>query len=71
MFQITVSKDAKSATKYFEEGLSKQDYYSEKQEIKGRWHGEMAERLGLSGEVTKSEFEKLASNINPESDEKL
>ncbi|MEL6256406.1 MAG: MobF family relaxase, partial [Bacteroidota bacterium] len=71
MLRITVSKNAAAAAKYFEEGLSKQDYYSEKGEVNGSWHGRLAQRLGLSGEVTKSDFEKLASNKNPLSEEKL
>ncbi|MEM7373774.1 MAG: MobF family relaxase [Bacteroidota bacterium] len=71
MLRITVSKHAAAAAKYFEEGLSKQDYYSEKGEVNGRWHGHTAERLGLSGEVTKSDFEKLASNKHPQTDEQL
>ena len=58
MLRITVSKHAAAAAKYFEEGLSKQDYYSEKGEVNGKWHGRLAQRLELSGEVTKSDFEK-------------
>lgn len=71
MLRITVSKHAAAAAKYFEEGLSKQDYYSEKGEVIGKWQGELSKQLGLSGEVTKSDFEKLASNINPETGEQL
>lgn len=71
MLRITVSKHAAAASKYFEEGLSKQDYYSEKGEVNGLWHGRTAERLGLSGEVTKSDFEKLASNQHPQTEEQL
>lgn len=71
MLRITVSKNAKAATKYFEEGLSKQDYYSEKNEIIGKWNGKIAERLNLSGDVTKEDFEKLVSNINPVTNEQL
>lgn len=70
MLRITVSKNASAAAKYFEEGLSKQDYYSEKQEIKGQWHGKTAQKIGLSGEVTKSDFEKVASG-SPVNDNEL
>ena len=71
MLRITVSKNAKAASKYFDEGLSKQDYYSEKNEIVGKWHGKLAHEFGLSGEVSKEDFEKLASNINPSTNEQL
>ena len=71
MLRITVSKNAKAAAKYFDEGLSKQDYYSEKNEIKGQWNGKLAEQLNLSGEVTKKDFQKVASNINPTNDNQL
>lgn len=71
MLRITVSKNAASATKYFEDGLSRQDYYAEKNEIKGKWGGKASEQLKLSDEVTKADFEKLASNINPVTNEKM
>ena len=35
MLRITVSKSAAAAKSYYSEGLSKQDYYSEKDEIIG------------------------------------
>jgi conjugative relaxase-like TrwC/TraI family protein len=71
MLRITVSKHAASAAKYFEEGLSKQDYYSEKGEVQGLWQGKLAEQLNLKGEVTKSDFQSIASNINPTNEEQL
>jgi len=71
MLRITVSKSASGAAKYYSDALSKQDYYSEKEQTIGKWNGKTAEQLGLSGEVTKDDFEKLASNVNPTSDEKL
>ncbi|MFK7979275.1 MAG: MobF family relaxase [Saprospiraceae bacterium] len=71
MLRITVSKSASGAAKYYSDALSKQDYYSEKEQTIGKWKGKTAEQLGLSGEVTKDDFEKLASNVNPTSDEKL
>ncbi|MEO1808367.1 MAG: MobF family relaxase [Bacteroidota bacterium] len=71
MLRITVSKHAAAAAKYFEEGLSKQDYYSEKGEVNGFWHGKLSERLGLEGEVIKKEFEAIASNLNPGTGDQL
>lgn len=71
MLRITVSKSASGAVKYFDEGLSKSDYYAEKGEIIGKWQGKFAEQLGLSGEVQKEQFEALAYNKNPLTGEQL
>lgn len=71
MLRITVSKSAAGAIKYFDEGLSKSDYYAEKGEIIGSWHGKLAEHLGLSGEIKKDDFAKLALNQNPLTGEQL
>lgn len=71
MLRITTSKSASAATKYFDEGLTKSDYYSEKNEIIGKWSGKTAELLNLKGEVSKKEFELLAFNKNPFTEEQL
>ncbi|MEZ4991928.1 MAG: MobF family relaxase [Saprospiraceae bacterium] len=71
MLRITANKSAAGATKYFDEGLSKSDYYSEKNEIIGKWGGKTAELLKLKGEVTKKEFELLAHNKNPTTNEQF
>lgn len=71
MLRITVSKSADGATKYFDEGLSKSDYYAEKGEIIGKWQGKFSQQLGLSGEVKKEEFAALAHNQNPLTGEQL
>jgi conjugative relaxase-like TrwC/TraI family protein len=71
MLRINANKSAKGATKYFDEGLSKSDYYAEKGEIIGQWKGKLAEHIGLSGEVKKEQFEALAYNKNPLTSEQL
>lgn len=71
MLRITVSKSAAGAVKYFDEGLTKSDYYAEKGEIIGQWYGKLAEQIGLQGEVEKEEFEALAYNKNPVTGEQL
>lgn len=71
MLRITANTSPDAAAKYYNEGLSKQDYYSEKGEIIGNWNGKAAEKLGLQNEVTKEEFTKLCYNINPENDKQL
>ncbi len=71
MLRIIVNTSAAGAKQYYADGLSKQDYYSEKQEIIGSWGGEAADKLGLKGDVSKEEFCKLCDNINPQTDEQL
>jgi len=74
MLSITASESAQSAKDYFEHSLCKGDYYlsgSVGLETVGKWHGELANMLGLSGEVTKDEFNALVDNIHPETGEKL
>jgi len=71
MLRITANKSASGATKYFDEGLSKSDYYSEKNEITGKWQGKTAKLLGLKGDVKREEFEALAYNKNPLTEKQL
>ncbi len=71
MLRITTNKSASAATKYFDEGLAKSDYYAQKNEIIGKWGGKTARMFNLDGEVTKKEFELLANNINPDTNEQL
>lgn len=71
MLRITPNKSAQGAVKYFDEGLSKSDYYAEKGEIIGMWSGKGAALLGLSGEVDKDKFESLCYNVNPDTSEQL
>ncbi len=53
------------AKAYFNEALSKADYYLDDQELAGRMMGKLADRLGLPGPVEKEVFHKLCDNINP------
>jgi conjugative relaxase-like TrwC/TraI family protein len=61
---VTTASDAKN---YYAEA----DYYAEGQETVGKWGGKLAEKLGLSGTVTKEAFDQLCDNINPATGEKL
>jgi conjugative relaxase-like TrwC/TraI family protein len=47
------------------------DYYSEGQELTGRWRGEAARRLGLHGNVQQAAWEALCDNTNPLTGERL
>jgi hypothetical protein len=58
MYAQTCAADVK---KYFDTA----DYYSQGQETVGQWGGKLASELGLSGAVTKREFDLLCDNINP------
>ena len=71
MLRITANKSPEGATRYFDDGLSKSDYYAEKGEIIGSWNGKGATHLGLKGEVTKDNFEALCFNINPSDNSQL
>lgn len=61
---VTTASDAKN---YYAEA----DYYASGLETVGKWGGKLAEKLGLSGTVTKEAFDKLCDNINPATGEKL
>ncbi len=71
MLRIHVSNDAAGAKSYFSEGLSRQDYYAEDQEIVGEWGGKAAARLRLAGPVEKQAFNRLCDNQHPDNGEAL
>ena len=64
IIQSTVSAHAKS---YY----STADYYSQGQELTGRWRGEAARRLGLQGEVNQADWDALCDNRHPDSGKRL
>ena len=68
MLRVIASRNAKE---YFAQSLSKEDYYTESQEVRGEWQGIGAEKLGLSGSVDKTVFEALCENKKPGTDERL
>ena len=47
------------------------DYYSEGQELTGRWRGKAADLLGLAGDVQQAEWEALCDNRHPRTGEQL
>ncbi|MEL6929215.1 MAG: MobF family relaxase [Cyanobacteria bacterium J06600_6] len=65
MLRITVSKGGKSAVNYFRDALSQQDYYSEKSQVMGTWHGKLAAQFSLPPVVSAEHFERLVSNRHP------
>jgi len=67
MLRIIQSKGVGQAKSYYAQA----DYYLEGQELAGRWRGEGARRLGLEGDVGKSEWDKLCDNIDPRTGKRL
>lgn len=61
MLRIVPQTSSAAAKRYY----SAADYYSEGQEIVGRWGGNASERLGLAGPVGKDAFEALCDNVHP------
>ena len=57
-YHVTSATDAKN---YY----AASDYYSDGQELVGRWGGKLAERFGLSGTVDKESFDRLCDNRHP------
>lgn len=68
MLRVIASRSAKE---YFAQSLSKEDYYTEGQEVRGEWQGLGAEKLGLAGAVDQSAFDALCDNRKPGTDERL
>jgi len=60
-----------NAKQYFEEHLRVGDYYTEGQQVLGQWHGQGAEKLGLSGITRGEEFLRLCDNLHPQTGERL
>src|SRR5580704_1159597 len=67
MIRISQQDNAGAAKSYY----STADYYSEGQELIGRWGGKGASRLGLEGTVDKLSFERLCDNLHPKTGEQL
>ncbi len=68
MIQNTSAASAKS---YYTKGLTREDYYSQGQEILGRWGGRAAQLLGLDGYVDRESFEALCENRHPQTGKRL
>lgn len=77
MLRITMNKSASGAKKYYceqyySEGCSAAfDYYGEGDELIGRWRGNAAKRLGLTGGIDKKAFARMCDNITPFTGRKL
>lgn len=66
MLTITQGKSVASTQHYFDEALTRGDYYTG-QEIAGKWHGKGASALDLTegSSVTREQFNQLLEGIHP------
>lgn len=71
MLRIITSTSPGQAKKYYRDGLTREGYYSEGQEMAGQWGGKAARQLGLIGAVKREPFSKLCDNLHPETGEQL
>jgi conjugative relaxase-like TrwC/TraI family protein len=71
MLRVVAHKSAAAASRYYTDGLRREDYYSEGQEIIGKWNGAAAEKLGLKGDVKAEGFAALIENRHPETGKRL
>jgi conjugative relaxase-like TrwC/TraI family protein len=72
---LTISRplSAGQARRYHQEEFqnARENYYSEGDVIRGVWHGQLADRWGLIGEVREEHFERLAEGQHPITGEQL
>ncbi len=50
---------------------ARENYYTEGDKIRGEWHGRLAEKFGLRGEVNEEHFARLAEGQHPHTGEQL
>jgi conjugative relaxase-like TrwC/TraI family protein len=66
---VTISKalSAAGAASYFKDEYehARGSYYSEDEKVVGQWSGQLAEHFGLSGAVSREDFEKLCEGQDP------
>lgn len=67
MIRIHVVTAASAAKRYYLAA----DYYTEGQEVIGRWSGSLTAPLGLSGIVDQQGFERLCDNLHPQTGKPL
>ena len=70
MLRIITSSSPEQAKKYHHEGLTREGYYSEGQEMPGQWFGKATRRLGLHGRAGQ-EFNRLCDNQHPKTGKQL
>ena len=71
MLRIIHSVSSKHAKSYYSEGVAREGYYAEGQEMAGLWGGKAAKKLGLYAQVEQKAFAMLCDNLNPATGEPL
>jgi conjugative relaxase-like TrwC/TraI family protein len=72
---VSISKpiSAGQAQAYHKEEFAnaRDNYYTESDRVHGEWHGKLAERYGLTGEVNEEQFARLSEGQHPATGEQL
>jgi conjugative relaxase-like TrwC/TraI family protein len=50
---------------------AEQAYYNQQGQVRGEWHGKLADEWGLKGEVSEEQFGRLANGQHPDTGEQL
>jgi len=73
MLTISNPLSASQAQTYHAEEFSnaRENYYTQGDQIRGEWHGRLAEQWGLRGEVDEEQFQRLTEGQHPATGEQL
>jgi len=75
MLRINMCVSAESGKSYFQNALSRGEYYHDEkilnQEVAGKWGGKAAEHVGIAGQVDRVSFDRLCDNLHPTTGERL
>ncbi|HVB86640.1 MAG TPA: MobF family relaxase [Candidatus Dormibacteraeota bacterium] len=73
MLTISNPLSASQAQAYHAEEFAnaRENYYTQGDQIRGEWHGRLAERWGLRGEVREEHFQRLSEGQHPMTGEQL
>jgi conjugative relaxase-like TrwC/TraI family protein len=73
MMTMSRAISAGQALDYYQQEFtnSKDNYYSEAGEVKGRWSGRLADEWELKGEVSSEQYERLVAGQHPHTGEQL
>ena len=73
MLTISNPLSASQAQAYHSEEFSnaRENYYTQGNQIRGEWHGSLAEQWGLRGQVSEEHFQRLSEGQHPVTGEQL
>ena len=73
MLTISNPLSASQAQAYHAEEFAnaRENYYTEGDQIRGEWHGRLAEQWGLRGQVSEEHFQRLSEGQHPVTSEQL